>query len=159
MPANLAGSKPTYSQLITEKDRVAPAGEHDRYFELGKEASTAQALRAFVGVDLRSVLRIDTVAGARNPDSVWDQAHATIDIKHPESEKHSAWGKLLGDAISKADGAVFDVRPLAITEEAARATMARALGGHQRGFRVDHVLVIGETESGFWYFWAKGGPR
>ncbi len=150
--------KPTYQELLSQTGRVAPVEDPGRYFALAQESSTAAAVRQVAGLTLRSVLRIDSVEGAKNPDCIVDQLHTTMDIKNPSSIKHSAWGKLLGDAISKSDGAVFDVRSLQIDEEQAQSTISRALGSHQRGRRIDHVLVIGETEGRTWHFWGKGGP-
>lgn len=151
--------KPTYENLLAETDRVAPSDDPDMYYEHPKEAAASDSLRR-LGIYLRSVRRVDSVRGLANPDSVWDALAVTADIKHPESTNPSTWGKLLSEAARKANAAFFDTRLVAdgVSREAAAVIMTRAMGGHGRGDRIDHVLVFGETEGEFWYVWAKGGP-
>ena len=135
-----------------------PSGYREVLVHNAKEVSAADVARSRLGMHLRSVRRVGDRQGVGSPDSVWDDVRGTLDIKHPESLKPSAWGKQLGDAARKSDGAFFDVRTLGITQQQAERIMARAVGGHGRGDRLDRIVVIGETEGRFWHFWVKGGP-
>lgn len=144
--------RPSYETLIgrwAARRLTQTPDIHDNY---PKEIRTAGRLRRILGIELRSVLRIDDETGLLNPDAVWDVMRVTVDIKGPESTKPSV-GQAVRRGARKAQAAVFDMEAIPLAQ--AEAIMARAMGGHGRGDRLDHVLVIGVTEGDFWHFWQR----
>jgi hypothetical protein len=155
------GNRLLTGHLHVKHTGTATAGsrsEPDKYYEWDKEKHAAEFLRRVLGIHLRSVWTDHGTT--RRPDSVWDEERLTVELKTPESERPSRWGELVADGADKADVVVFDSRAVRVeSRDQLLIILTRAMRAHQRGDRVDHVLLIGHTEQTDWFYWAKGGPR